>query len=1198
MNEPTAAIGAPSSPEAAYECNGRQVSAQAFYEVACDPRRSVAVEACAGSGKTWMLVSRIVRALLEGKPGQPLRPQDVLAITFTKKAAAEMRERLQLWLVQWATASEAECADALIERGMTPTQALLRAADLRSLYGRLLDGGGDVQFRTFHAWFITLISAAPFAVLEQLNLPTSPVLLEDHSRATALLWRPFFKALLQEPQAHQDYCALVSQLGRFTAHKALESLLERRLEFGLADAQGRLETSVAPFGEVWPEWAGLPHPDALLAHRTTAVQTFLAAAKTLGTGTAELVKSAVLLEQAVSAVVVMPDDDQQLQSAVQKLIETVLTKTGQPRWANKKAADHAEIRAAQALAVQWLAVRAHHQAWLHQQRMCRLGRVLLRELAALKRARSWMDMADVERAALTLLSDARLSAWVCQKLDTQVRHVLIDEFQDTNPLQWQALSAWLDGYAGAGGGHAPSVFLVGDPKQSIYRFRRAEPAVMLAAQRFVVEGLGGDLLRCDHTRRNAPGVMLAINQLMAGSAGHPAMEGFRQHTTALTAGGQAHLLPAIVRDASSASADEPEGTAALGSAAWRDSLTQRRDEPGASIRAQECEQVAQEVLRLMSQGVAAEQVMVLARKRDRLQPMAQALQAEGVMARIGEAGSLGDAPEVQDILGLVDAALSTQHDLSLARALKSPLFGAADADLVALAEVCRQAPREARPSWWQVLLAPHAHDGPADWSLHPALQRAQATLPRWQAWLLGLPPHDALSHVFTDGDVVARCVHQAPAHRQATVLRHLRALLASALSLDSGRYLSIHRWLRAVRAGEIETPTPGADGAVRLLTIHGAKGLEASAVILLDTDNPNARSSGPSVLMDWPMHRAAPERLVFIVSESRAPQDAAELLNTERSARDREELNALYVAATRARELLLFSSVTARNPAAHSWWARAAAAGLSAVAQARAGEALAADTPFNPDGPESPVAAVLRELPRALLADAFKLQAERLQNDADLAPGPPPALSKELAAPGAPAEVALGEAVSVWRGKLMHWMLERHPTEPGNHLPALREPSARWAQAQGLSAALADSLAHEALQLALQILQGPGAWAWDKEHIDWWANEVDVVCAGGQTGADSADGAYLDGTGTSTGTGTEPSKRIGRIDRLVRERNTGRWWVLDYKSSLSSQTVEQGSLQVQQYMQAMALSYPGQVVVGALLSPTGMHRVDGPRQGA
>jgi ATP-dependent helicase/nuclease subunit A len=121
--------------------------------------------------------------------------------------------------------------------------------------------------------------------------------------------------------------------------------------------------------------------------------------------------------------------------------------------------------------------------------MARLTRLLVVEYAQLKRERGWIDMGDLERAALALMTDEVLSGWVQERLDARVRHLLIDEFQDTNPLQWQALNAWLSSYAAAAG-KAPSVFLVGDPKQSIYRFRRAEPQVFKAAQRFVVRGPG------------------------------------------------------------------------------------------------------------------------------------------------------------------------------------------------------------------------------------------------------------------------------------------------------------------------------------------------------------------------------------------------------------------------------------------------------------------------------------------------------------------------------------------------------------------------------------------------------------------------------------------------------------------------------------------------------------------------------------
>jgi ATP-dependent helicase/nuclease subunit A len=144
---------------------------------------------------------------------------------------------------------------------------------------------------------------------------------------------------------------------------------------------------------------------------------------------------------------------------------------------------------------------------------------------------------------------------VQERLDARIKHLLIDEFQDTNPLQWQALHAWLSGYTGAG--EAPGVFIVGDPKQSIYRFRRAEPQVFKAAQAFIRDGLGGDLLACDHTRRNAPAVIGAVNAVMLQAQEEGAWNGYRSHTTESTAAGRVLRLPPIPRPFKAGKDDAP-----------------------------------------------------------------------------------------------------------------------------------------------------------------------------------------------------------------------------------------------------------------------------------------------------------------------------------------------------------------------------------------------------------------------------------------------------------------------------------------------------------------------------------------------------------------------------------------------------------------------------------------------------------------
>lgn len=151
----------------AYQADGRPVTRAAFYALACDPQRSVVVEACAGAGKTWMLVSRMLRALLEGA-----QPHEILAITFTRKAAGEMRQRLNDWLREFAHPGSSHGArvQALVERGVPLLQAEELAPALGGLHERLLASGRPVEIKTFHAWFSQPLRAAPLELLGELGL--------------------------------------------------------------------------------------------------------------------------------------------------------------------------------------------------------------------------------------------------------------------------------------------------------------------------------------------------------------------------------------------------------------------------------------------------------------------------------------------------------------------------------------------------------------------------------------------------------------------------------------------------------------------------------------------------------------------------------------------------------------------------------------------------------------------------------------------------------------------------------------------------------------------------------------------------------------------------------------------------------------------------------------------------------------------
>ena len=219
----------------AYQANGQPTTREAFYAIACDPQRSVVVEACAGAGKTWMLVSRIMRALLDGA-----KPHEILAITFTRKAAGEMRERLNDWLREFASPhmSDEQRARELVMRGVVPAQALALAPALAGLYESMLASGRSAEIRTFHAWFSQLLRAAPLDLLAELGLAPGMELMEELDDHSAAVFRRFHAAILADAGLRADHAALVQRRGRDQVRAWFDAALQKRVELELADEAG------------------------------------------------------------------------------------------------------------------------------------------------------------------------------------------------------------------------------------------------------------------------------------------------------------------------------------------------------------------------------------------------------------------------------------------------------------------------------------------------------------------------------------------------------------------------------------------------------------------------------------------------------------------------------------------------------------------------------------------------------------------------------------------------------------------------------------------------------------------------------------------------------------------------------------------------------------------------------------------------
>jgi ATP-dependent helicase/nuclease subunit A len=874
--------------KAAYQLDGRAASVEAFYATACDPRRHVAVEACAGAGKTWMLVARIVRALLDGA-----QPQEILAITFTRKAAGEMRTRLSSWLRECSELTPVRAAARLVQFGMSEPEAQRRSGDLIGLHERVLDSGRGVEVRTMHAWYAQLLAAAPLDLLADMGLAPGLTPVEDIDDLKPALMLRFQEVVLADASLLADYRGLALRHGRFQLGRWFDAALQRRTEIELAAQAHVLEGSLPPADD----------PQAASRVRDPS---FVAMARSLAQQLARRDKYKNVAQPAAER---LTDALQQGEDrdAYELHRLALFTDKGTPR---KNLGDLPEQAALgdvlDHIREQTLQQDAHED----HASMSRLSLRLFAEYAALKRQRGLVDMNDLERVAVALLSEHTLSGWVQQRLDARVRHLLIDEFQDTSPLQWHALQSWLAAYAGAGGGmEGPRVFIVGDPKQSIYRFRRAEPRVFQAAQDFVVEALGGTVAACDHTRRCAPGVVAVINGVFGSWSGEGGLPLWRDHTTEVAQDGDAPALtslPSVERPAK-------EVHRAAQERVWRPSLTTPRVEAEAVLREAEAAQVAQAIDHLIRvQGVLAQDILVLARKRSVLMLAADALALHHVPHVAPEDLLLSQLPEVQDLLALLDAMASPAQSLSLARALKSPLFGVSDAELMMLSRRAREA-----GGWWPALVACGADAG-------PALHRAATLCAAWADAAPTLPPHDLLDRIVHEGELMPRLAAAVPPERRARALDAVRALLATALELDGGRYASPYGFVRTLRSRKVQAPASQQEGAVRLLTIHGAKGLEAQVVLLMDAQPEPPKVETATLLVDWPVEAAQPARVAFVASQARCPPSLQLLLADEMAARAREEANALYVALTRAEERVLISRTPPRaaNEAAPSWWTR------------------------------------------------------------------------------------------------------------------------------------------------------------------------------------------------------------------------------------------------------------------------------------
>ena len=943
----------------------RPVDESTFVSRAIDPAASVAIDACAGSGKTTLLVRRIVRCLLDGAA-----PDSILAITFTRAAAQEMQVRVRAMLRRLAFAPDPAALAILRDELHLGARAPAVLADARTLYERTLTDRRGLDITTFHRWFwqlarrgtrigssepvselaereVELLDAAWLGWLDQRREPGREALAAAFDRTVRLLGASATETLMRSFVAQRT--EWIASLGHATQPAATpaDGTPDRA---GFDDEPKAIAQAAASHRAQIRRWADAARTEIPSLADWSDERLHDAGVDVLAQASGIVARirffAALLAQSGVVGKRIAGDFGaalDRIDAGVPsdwldwwgRLVKAATTGSAASprsiRWSQKDFASHVDAAGgADHLQAEWqsLCDRIVRVSGLCADRLASLPinlDLLVCSVSfacayqALKRRRGVLDFVDLEAIAARLLRDDGLSAYLQLRLDRRYRHLLFDEFQDTSSLQWTVIGEWLTSYAGAG--VRPSIFVVGDPKQSIYRFRRAESRVFTAACALLREAFAATVLKTATTRRNVTGIMTVLNASFA-----PAMPNFvAQATLAPAATSLVWRLPRpgaspVTGDTGAKDRGEPEAAAAD-----EDWLTRLRGDDDNHFRAEGLAigaaiLAARETLAAGGRPVPYREIIVLARGRTGFAEYERALRSLDIPVVSDRKGGLLDSLEAMDLIALLRIARDPDDDLSLAQVLRSPLIGLSAERIGALAlQRERLRTDTTRASLWRCL---GGDDG---------LRAAHARLADWLSRARRLPIHDFLDSVIAEVDAEAAyagCVD--PAQREI-VVGNLQAMVGLALDHDGGRYPGIARFLHQMgalgRLDDRDAPDEGRPiehDAVRLMTVHGAKGLEADLVVIADAGHPK-RADGARFAVDWPPDAALPRETWFRLDSGHRGYLSRRLDQRERELAEIEDWNLLYVAATRARLGLIVSVAPRRNSPADTWYDRLSA---------------------------------------------------------------------------------------------------------------------------------------------------------------------------------------------------------------------------------------------------------------------------------
>ncbi len=1100
---------------------------------AVDPSAHAAVTASAGTGKTQVLTARVFRLLLGG-----VRAETILCLTFTKAGAAEMANRIGERLAAWVRMPDADLRKELFSLGEQVTPPLLDHA--RRLFARVLEAPGGLRIQTIHAFAQTLLASFPA------EAGITPGFRPIEGRAEQELARRTLADLVATAESSgdsgliADIQILSMRLGEEGAVAYLADCARKAEAFAALGPRDTIEAKLR-------ELVGLPvenlsdflhnacHDDSFdcaLLHALAATNEAWKTAK--GAGYVKGIRAWLSLDPAARFA--------QLGLAAH-VVTTTKGEQRKPSLGQIKAnPSYPSISDDAFSAFQWLREMKNAAGLVAVQASgLRAGQTYAAAYTRAKQAAGVADFGDLIAWTRQLLETPGMGDWVRFKLDRRTDHILVDEAQDTNADQWAIVKA-LAGEYFTGSSETEhrwrTLFMVGDFKQAIFRFQGTDPREFEAMRRYTRDAAtaledGDERVRefrelsINASFRSSPAVLDVVDAMIA-EVGHEAM-GLPDRPAAHDAfhadrPGRIEWWPAFTVDDAAEDAGE-EG--------WLDESERRY----ATHLAKTVRQWIDEAPVLASTGrpLSAGDVLILVRSRGELASLLVArLFAEQVPVAGIDRLHLHRPLAVKDLLAAVGFAVQPLDDLTLANLLVSPLIGWDQEQLYDVAKGRGKKPL------WSVL---QGRDGEGSF-VHDALVKLRQLL----AMADYTTPARFLETILS-GPLDGR---RKLLHRLGPEARDpIDELLSAALEYERDDIVSLDRFLAWFGRGDVEIkrdPSAPVD-AVRVMTVHGAKGLEAPVVILADATADPSKLGASNPPLDFPVDGKTVPLIRPRKAERCGPFTA--LIEGEEMLDLAEHWRLLYVGLTRARERLVVAGVAKKKAVADSWHARVEQAMIAIGATREEEGGLLV---YEAKGEMRRARARIDRRPALVLPDWLTTMApEESRPPRPLAPS----ASEQDNVPYPPPKP--GEVDAARRGVLMHSLFERLPGVAPDRRRAAAE---RWLEVSG---GIDDvTLRASYATIVCDIIQ----------HSDF----IDIF---GENALPEAPIAAV-----------LPDGRViaGTVDRLLVEEDRVR--VIDFKTGSlvpgsASQVPTAHRNQMAAYVEALRVIFPGRTVEAALLYTSG-----------